>query len=67
MLIAIRIPLISMNILLEIVPNESLPREVMDRLGEKAERLGISTEELLARILKRAAETQEEEADREAA
>jgi hypothetical protein len=48
-----------MKILIEIVPNETLPRHVLARIEEKAKAMGISPEELAGRILKKAAESEE--------
>ena len=45
-----------MTIQLIIVPTESLPAAVLEALARKAQAAGVSTEEYVARVLRREAE-----------
>lgn len=48
-----------MTIQLLIVPSASLPAEVLEVIARKAKTAGLSTDEFVARLLKRAAEEEE--------
>jgi len=50
-----------MTIQLLIVPSASLPAEVLEAIARKAKSAGLSTEEYVARLLKREAEDDTQE------